>query len=384
MAKNVLFVVDNLVMGGVTKVLENLLNNLDYKKYNVDLLVLHYYEDMKLTMPQNVRIINGNKYFSYIDESIKKIIKNRDFKSFFNKLKLVLELKSGRIKNRITNSRKEILNKKYDIEIAFSDGFSHVFVANGDTKSKIAWMHTDISIRNDSKRYYKLVKESLHKMIMCVGVSEKVVKEYKEYYDLDKVQVIHNIIDDEKIKKMSEDSFDNVFSNDKISMISVGRIDISKNYRRLVNIHKRLIDDGYDLQTFVIGDGIEKDDLENLVKENKNEDSFKFLGRKDNPFPYVKNADLFVLSSIYEGLPTVLYESIIVGTPCITTEVAGAKEILSEKYGVVVDNSDEALYEGIRQLLDNKKMLDAYRKNLESYRFDKGDIIKKVEKILDN
>lgn len=384
MAKDVLFVVDNLVMGGVTKVLENLLNNLNYKKYNVDLLVLHYYEDVKLQFPPSIKIINGNKYFSYVDKSIKKILKDKDFKSFLNKLKLVLCLKSGRIKKLISKSRKEILDKKYDTEIAFSDGFSHIFVANGDTDNKIAWMHTDISVRNDSKRYYKLVKESLHKMNMCVGVSEKVVKEYKEYYDLDKIQTIHNIIDDEKIKKLSEDSFENVFSNDKVSLISVGRIDTAKNYRRLVNVHKRLIDDGYDLQTFVIGDGIEKEELESLVKENKNEDSFKFLGRKDNPFPYVKNADLFVLSSIYEGLPTVLYESIIVGTPCISTDVAGAKEILDKTYGVVVENDDEALYIGIKQILEDRKLLDKYKSNLKSYKFDKQDIIKKIEKILDN
>lgn len=384
MAKDVLFVVDNLVMGGVTKVLENLLNNLNYKKYNVDLLVLHYYEDMKVELPHNVKVINGNKYFSYVDESIKKIVKNKDFKKFFKKLKLVFSLKSGRVKKLITKSRKEILNKNYDVEIAFSDGFSHIFVANGETPNKIAWMHTDISVRNDSKRYYKLVKESLHKMNLCVGVSDKVVDSYREYYNLERLQAIHNIINDEKIKNKADCSIDNIFKNDRISLISVGRVDAQKNYRRLVNIHKKLIDDGYKIQTFIIGDGIEKQELEELVKENKNVDSFKFLGRKDNPFPYVKNADLFVLSSIYEGLPTVLYESIIAGTPCITTDVAGANEILDNKYGVVVENNDEALYIGIKQLLDNKELLNKYKENLKYYKFDKQDIIKKVEKILDN
>lgn len=384
MAKSVLFVVDNLVMGGVTKVLENLLNNLDCEKYDIDLLVLHYYEDMKFNIPPNVKIINGNKYFSYIDKTIKSIIKEKDFKAFFNKLKLVYYLKSGKIKKLIGKGRKEILTKKYDVEIAFCDGFSHIFVANGDTRNKIAWMHVDISVRNDSKRYYNLVKESLDKMNMCVCVSEKVEKAYKDYYNLEKIQTIHNIINDMRIKEQADEKFDNVFLSDKISLISVGRVDSQKNYRRLVNVHKRLIDDGYEIQTFVIGDGIEKDELERLVKENKNEDSFKFLGRKDNPFPYVKHADLFVLSSIYEGLPTVLYESIILKTPCVTTDVAGAEEILEDKYGFVVKNDDEALYIGIKQILDKRDLLDTYKENLKSYKFDKQDIIRKVEKILDN
>ncbi len=384
MAKDILFVVDNLVMGGVTKVLANLLNNLDSEKYNIDLLVLHYYKDMKLELPTNVKIIDGNKYFSYIDESLKRILKNKNLSSFFNKLKLVISLKTGKIKKIIDKSRKEILNKKYDTEVAFCDGFSHIFVANGNAPNKIAWMHVDISVQNDSKRYYKLVKESLHKMDMCVCVSDKVLEAYKEYYDIDKIQTIHNIIDDEKIKSDADEDFDNIFSENKISLVSVGRVDAQKNYRRLVNVHKKLIDEGYNIQTFVIGDGIEKNELENLVKQNKNCDTFKFIGRKDNPFPYVKNANLFVLSSSYEGLPTVLYESIIVGTPCITTDVAGVHEILEEKYGMVVDNNDNALYEGLKYLIENKELLDKYRNNLQNYVFNNKDIIRKIEKILDN
>ena len=130
MPKNILFVVDNLVMGGITKVISNLLKRLDYTKYNVDLLVLHYYKDMKVEIPENVKIISGNEYFSCVDENVKKIIKNKNINLLFNKLKLVFLLKTGLIKKTIAKSRKKILNKKYDTEIAFSDGFSHIFVVN--------------------------------------------------------------------------------------------------------------------------------------------------------------------------------------------------------------------------------------------------------------
>lgn len=384
MPKNILFVVDNLVMGGITKVITNLLVNLDPEKYNIDLLVLHYYEDMNVKIPEYVNIIEGNKFFSSVDVSIKRIMKEKNVSEFFKKLSLVISLKSGRIRNKIVEARKNILTKKYDTEIAFSDGFSHIFVANGDTPNKIAWMHTDISVQNDSKRYYNLVKESLKKMNMSVCVSDRVREVYKSYYDLDddKIQTIHNIIDVDEIKNKGNEKIDIEFSKDVINLISVGRLESQKNYERFINVHKKLIDDGYKINSYLIGDGLEKEKLENTIKEQKIEDTFFMLGRKDNPFPYVKKADLFILSSILEGLPTVLYESIILGVPCVSTEVAGAREILKDKYGLITKNDDEALYCGIKKVLDDKKLLDTYKSEVSMYKSENSDIIRKVEKII--
>lgn len=384
MPKNILFVVDNLVMGGITKVITNLLVNLNPEKYNIDLLVLHYYEDMNVKIPEYVNIIEGNKFFSSVDVSIKRIMKEKNVSEFFKKLSLVISLKSGRIRNKILEARKNILTKKYDTEIAFSDGFSHIFVANGDTPNKIAWMHTDISVQNDSKRYYNLVKESLKKMNMSVCVSDRVREVYKAYYDLDddKIQTIHNIIDVDEIKNKGNEKINIQFSKDVINLISVGRLESQKNYERFINVHKKLIDDGYKINSYLIGDGLEKEKLENAIKELKIEDTFFMLGRKDNPFPYVKKADLFILSSILEGLPTVLYESIILGVPCVSTEVAGAREILKGQYGLITENDDEALYCGIKKVLDDKKLLDTYKSEVSMYKSENSDIIRKVEKII--
>ena len=371
MSKDVLFVVDNLVMGGVTKVLVNLLDNMDSEKYNIDLLVLHYYKDMKVQVPEYVNLVDGNEFFSSVDMSIGRILKEKNIKEFFKKLALVISLKSGRIKGKIEKARRKILKKKYDTEIAFNDGFSEIFVANGDTPNKVAWMHTDISVHNDSRRYYGLIKESLEKMNTCACVSDRVREVYIKYYGMDekKFQTIHNIIDVE-------------FSDDVINLISVGRLAMQKNYERFISVHKKLIDDGYKINSYLIGDGLEKENLENSIKEKKIEDTFFMLGRKDNPFPYVKKADLFVLSSILEGLPTVLYEAIILGVPCIATDVAGANEILRDEYGMIVDNDDEALYIGLKKLLDDRKILENYKLKVSMYKSENSDIIRKVEKII--
>ena len=276
------------------------------------------------------------------------------------------------------------LKKEYDTEIAFSDGFAHIFVANGDTPNKIAWMHTDISVRNDSKRYYGLVKKSLEKMNMSVCVSDRVREVYKEYYSIPdaKIETIHNIINVDEIRNKGSKKLDIEYSKDVINLISVGRLETQKNYISFIKVHKKLIDDGYKINSYLIGDGLEYEKLSNLVKEEKIENTFKMLGRKDNPFPYVKNADLFVLSSILEGLPTVLYESVILGTPCVSTLVAGAREVLKDEYGLVVENSDEGLYNGLKRILDDEKLLKKYKSNALMYKSENDDIINKIEKIL--
>ena len=381
MKKKLLFVVDNLVMGGVTRVLVNLLNELDYDKYEVDLLVLHYYEDMEVSLHPEINLIKGGKMYQYIDKSLGSIIAGKDIKALLGKLKMVFLLKSGLIKGAIKKDRKKLLAKKYDTEIAFNDGFTEVFVACGDSDRKIAWMHTDVSVYNDSAKYKKLIYESLTQMDKCVGVSNKIASAYKEVYGIENFKVIHNILAVDTIIEKSFAEFENPYKDDEINLVSVGRLCMQKNYVAFVQAHKRLIDDGFKVHSYIIGDGLERKTIENAISENGVGESFTLLGRKDNPFPYVKNADLFILSSILEGLPTVLYESIILGTPCVATNVAGAEEILGNNYGLVTENSVDGLYEGLKLVLENEKDKE-YRENLKSYKFNVQEIIEQVESIL--
>ena len=381
MKKNLLFVVDNLVLGGVTAVLINLLDALDYNKYSVELLVLHYYEDMKVKVNPNVHIIEGDKQFRYIDESLGKILAEKNIKSLIGKLKLVFLLKSGLIKSAVKRSRKKLLKKSYDTEISFNDGFTEVFTACGDSPRKVAWMHIDISVHYDSARYRKLMKWSLKQFDMCVSVSDKVKQAYQDCFGLEQMITIHNLLNVNDIMNKSKEEAALPYQSNEINLVSVGRLCAQKNYPLFISVHKRLCDAGYPVHSYIIGDGLDKIRLLNQIKEQNVESSFTLLGRKDNPFPYVKNADLFVLSSTHEGLPTVLTEALILGTPCISTDVAGAREILQNKYGVVVENSTEALYYGIKDILDNDK-IKVFKKALENYEFDSNNIIRKIEEIL--
>ena len=112
------------------------------------------------------------------------------------------------------------------------------------------------------------------------------------------------------------------------------------------------------------------------------EKHFILLGRKDNPYPYVKNSDLFLLSSRYEGLPTVIIEALILHIPCISTEVAGIYEILNNSFGVITKNTENDFYLNLKHLLNNPQKIIEMKENLSNYKYNNNIIIDKIKNIL--
>lgn len=382
MKKNILFVVDNLKMGGVTKVLINMLKSLDNSDYSIDLLVLHYYKDMLIDLPNNIKIIKGSKYFHIVDQNLKSLLVNKDIKNIFRKCCFSFNIKTNIIKRKIKKDRLKNIKKQYDVEIAFGDGFPYLYTSYGNSIKKIAWMHSDVAVRDYSARYYKNIKNALSKMDLCIAVSDKVATSYKNRYNIATVEVIPNIIDDYEIIKKSKLAPEVSFDKNQLNFISVGRLDYSKNYLMLLNVAKHLIDDGYKFKVYIVGDGEENVTLQKAIINLKMEKHFILLGRKDNPYPYVKNSDLFLLSSRYEGLPTVIIEALILHIPCISTEVAGIGEILNNSFGVITKNTENDFYLSLKHLLDNPQKIIEMKENLSNYKYNNNIIIDKIKNIL--
>lgn len=382
MKKNILFVVDNLKMGGVTKVLINMLKSLDNSDYSIDLLVLHYYKDMLIDLPNNIKIIKGSKYFHIVDQNLKSLLVNKDIKNIFRKCCFSFNIKTNIIKRKIKKDRLKNIKKQYDVEIAFGDGFPYLYTSYGNSIKKIAWMHSDVAVRDYSARYYKNIKNALSKMDLCIAVSDKVATSYKNRYNIATVEVIPNIIDDYEIIKKSKLAPEVSFDKNQLNFISVGRLDYSKNYLMLLNVAKHLIDDGYKFKVYIVGDGEENVTLQKAIINLKMEKHFILLGRKDNPYPYVKNSDLFLLSSRYEGLPTVIIEALILHIPCISTEVAGIYEILNNSFGVITKNTENDFYLNLKHLLDNPQKIIEMKENLSNYKYNNNIIIDKIKNIL--
>ena len=382
--KNILFVVDEKRMGGVSVLLEDILNNINVDKYNIDIAVLHNAGDYLNNLPKNVNIIYGTSFFDAVDLTLKEVIKSKNLKLIYSKLRLIYLMKTKNIGKKIIKVRNKMFSKKYDVEIAFKDGFCALFTAYGNSIKKYHWLHTDYSMYDCTENYHDLFESIFPKFDKIIGISNSVLERFLEKYKVKKTDVIFNIIDSNKIISKSKE--ENIkYDKDKINLISVGRIHNMKGYDRLVDVLNELnIDKKLDnVVVRLIGDGPDFELVKNKVEEYKLNDKVILMGRKTNPFPYVSSSDCFLMCSRYEPFGLVVLESLILGIPVLSCDVASIKEIMNSKYGMIVENSNKGLYDGILKVVNDMKMLNKYKENLKSYKYDINKILESIEDLLD-
>lgn len=382
MKKNILFVVDERKMGGVSILFEDIMNNFNINKYNIDILVLHNNGDYLVNLPKSINVIYGTKYFSGIDYTIKEALKTFNLSTIYHKIKIVLDMKSGRIKKNIIRERKKILKKKYDVEIAFKDGFTALFTIFGDSKKKIHWLHYEYKKTNPNGKYYKLFKEILPKFDSIIAVSDGVKQAFYNVYGIDKVKVIENFVDTNKIIKLSREEGLNLDKND-INFISVGRLHEMKGYDRLVKIIGSIKKEGNLPDNFklrIYGDGPLRETIQRLIIENGLESNVILMGRTKNPYKEIKNNSLFILPSYYEPFGIVIVEAMTLHVPVLACANAATSKLIKDKYnGLIVENSDIALKKGLEYLINNPKTIEKYHNNLSNYEYDNSVVLKQIE-----
>lgn len=372
--KKILFVNDEMTMGGVARILCTLLKLIDKNKYDVTLLVLHKHGELLDEIPNDVNILEGTKFFNTVDVAIKDC----DISNIFSKLKLIFYMKTGLIKNKIEKERKKILVDSYDIEFSAKEGFCTIFTAFGNSKRKINWVQTDYKVNNYSSNHMKLVKNALLKIDCNIACSDQVNNSYKEVFEINNVFTIHNPIDEERIKRLSFEKCDN-FSDDKINLITVARFHPQKGIDRLIKAFAKY-KQYYSLT--IVGDGELKNEFISLAKRlNVNED-IKWTGILANPYALIRQSDLFVMTSLYEGYPTITLEALISSTPVLSTDVAGVNEqIISSEHGYIVDNNLESIERKLDELKDKKKLLREYKQKLQNYHYNNDMIMNEIYKL---
>lgn len=389
MKRNVLFVVDEKRMGGVSVLLEDILNMINIKNYSIDVLVLHNNGSMLNNLPKDVNIIYGTSYFEAIDYTLKEALKSGDFRRIYHKIKVILDMKTGNIKNTIIRERKKILNKNYDVEIAFKDGFTALFTIFGNSKTKIHWLHYEYKKTNPNAKYDKLFKRILPKFDKIIAVSEGVEQAFNKIYHLEnKTSIIPNLVNTDKIIKKSKEKSDVILSKSDINFVSVGRLNKSKGYDRLIEaIHhlkqKKILPDKFLLRIY--GGGEEKEILNDLIRKYKLDKYIYLMGQVDNPYKYIKSNDMFVLSSNFESFGLVIVEAMILGVPVLATQNNATNVLIKDKYnGLIIENSTLGLEKGIEYVINNKECIKKYKKNLKEYKYDNSAIIKSIEGVLMN
>ena len=294
--------------------------------------------------------------------------------------KISMPLKILLFKNNIA---KKQLKGKYDVEIAFLEGpITRIFSYKNKNVKKIAWIHNDISqvfgkgIKSKLKRI--LDNKIYSKYDNLIFVSKDNMLKFNEIYpdiNVDK-QVIYNYIDKEKVLRKAEDGQDIKFDENVINFVTVTRLVEQKAIDRLIKVHKKLIDNGYYHKIYVIGDGSEREKLENLVKANDIDETFLLLGKKENPYPYIKNATYFCLLSKFEGYGMVIEEAKILNKPIIITDTAAREALTDYKNSKILDNKEEGIYKGLEEAIENKPQ----KSEIEVY--DNENIIEELKSIL--
>lgn len=394
--KKILFLIHTLQIGGAEKVLVNLANSMDKNKYDITVMT----------------VINTGAFRKYLDKeihyktifNIKFLNKDKKAKDNDNNVSGNLFDKTSKVKNMLASMYKcfwrninceKIYNKyvkdNYDVEVAFLEGVASKIIANSTNRNekKIVWIHVDLINERKTEKFFKNIEDESNnykRFDKVVGVSKYVVEQAIKKFNLnpEKTIVRYNPIDVKEIETKANEKID--IKKEQFTIITIGRLSIQKGYDRLLRVVKKLNEDGLKFDLWIIGVGAEEDKLKKYISEN-NLQNVKLLGYQNNPYKYIKMADMFVCSSRAEGFSTVVSEAVILEKPIVTTDCSGMREILgnNSEYGVICENNEEALYNGIKSLLNDKTKFDYYKDIVKKRKgiFEIKESVKKIEEIFE-
>lgn len=337
MIKILFFIDTTLASGGAEKVLKTLVNNMDQRKFDITVQTA-WHEDAKQYL------VPGIKYSSLFRS-----------KSAWNRFRYRLETKLG-LTYRLH------MKGDYDIEVAYLEAGSTKVIAGSSNRKavKLAWVHCDLTQMTQNPTLFAKKTAawySRYRKIVCV--SQTVKESFEKLFGNDpEAVVLHNTVDSDDVIEKASMPLSSDIQKRKLTVITVGRMYSQKGYDRLLQAHKRLRDEGYDFDLWILGDGPQRPDLEAYISHNGLEDSVSLHGFQSNPYPFIAAADIVVCSSRYEGFSTVVTEALILGKPVVTTECSGMRELLGDsEYGLITENSTEGIYLGLKKLLDDRALL---------------------------
>ena len=341
----ILFLIHDLGQGGAEKVLVNLVNNMDRSKFDISVTAL----------------FGGGVNEQFLAPDI-------HFRAVFPKevpgnSKLMKLLTPAQL-------HRMCVKEHYDIEASYLEGPSARVISGCQSKDTklVCWIHSTISNIENAASSFRSIQEAQtcygrFNQIVCVSkcIKQNFLRVFPEQSNL---IVLYNTIESQKILEQSGLPIpDGLFRINEIKIIAVGSMKVVKAFDRLIRIHDRLRRSGYPVHTYFLGIGPDLEKLQNQVAVLNQNNSITFLGYETNPYRYVAKSDLFVCCSLSEGFSTAATEALIVGTPVCTVDVSGMKEMLGEhnEWGIVTENNEEALYQGIKDLLDHPDKLAHYK-----------------------
>lgn len=369
-------------LGGIERSLIGLLDAIDYSKYDVDLFLYAHRGPLFDQINKNVNILPEVKELSYLRDSFLNKLKHGCYYSALLRLTDGLLSKFKNVSNdktwdEILSKTVPNLEKKYDIAIGFFLPFG-LIKSKVNSKCKIGWIHTDYNgEKHDSK---SLINEysDLDKIVAVSSSCRDSFTKLFPQFEKNTI-VVENILSKQQIINAASEFSPDCFSYNSINLVSVGRFCTAKNFDNIPEICKLISEKGLNIKWYLIGFGGEEQLIKEKIAEFKIEDRVVILGKKENPYPYIKACDAYIQPSRYEGKCVAVREAQILEKPVIITNYATAKSQLKDGYdGVIVPRNNKGCAEGIYKVLTDKNLMKTLSYNCSQNDYTNSGEVNKI------
>jgi glycosyltransferase involved in cell wall biosynthesis len=371
--KKILFVNGHLNVGGVEKSLIDVLKNFDYNQYEVDLVLFEGLGDYATELPNEVNIIyyNLSKTYGSLINCLVESLKSRNWFVFCFRLINLLDKMIGPKALFLAKPLFKSL-KKYDCAIAYRVGICTDFVGYIiKSKKKVTWWHHGaVDYPRKLTKRWEDVFGNFDRVVAVSNSTEKMLIE--NFTNLrNKTITIPNMINTEEIsQKANEKPIYEIDCNEKINLLSVGRLSPEKGMINCVYACKKLVDHGYKVKWYLIGEGTQRGEIEKCIKDHQMENHIFLLGAVSNPYPFIQNAFIYVHPSLVESLSISVLEALALNKPVTVARSMGPSEFIRHKEnGLLVDPIPDGLFEGIVSLIKDEELYNQLKK-------DKSDVLR--------
>ena len=390
--KRILIIHYSMELGGAESSLLGLLQSFDYTRYKVDLLLLNPIGELLELLPKEVNLIETPKKYRALVVPLKETIKQKEFgiciaricgRFAGNRYKsktYMIKQYTHKIAMRFLPSIKD----SYDLAISFIDPH-YIIGKKVNAKVKMAWMHTDFSRVNinvsQDRKMWNQIEYVVNVSDSCKECFDKIHPELER-----KSIVVENILSANLLLKQADAfSVDEEMENDgSIKLLSVGRFSYQKNFDNIPDICKKILKMGLKVKWYIVGYGTDEELIKKKIKEVNVENNVIILGKKANPYPYMKACDIYVQPSRYEGKCVAVREAQILEKPIVITDyVTSSGQLTNGLDGIVVPLDNEQCAVQIAKLIKNKELQKELIKNIKKQNYTNSGEIEKIYSLME-
>lgn len=385
-------------LGGAERALLGLLHSFDYAKYNVDLFLSRQEGELLSFIPDRVNLLSENQA-RYLAVPMRTLLLQFEIKMLYGRLRAKFFARK-KVKELCLNTENQVeltyshkytysyideigQNKEYDLAISFLSPH-YICLNKVKAKKKIAWIHTDYStIDIDTVTELNMWKEYDH----IVSISEQCTKTFLAKFPSlrEKIIRIDNIITTSMIKRQAETILPpQEMRDDAIKLLSIGRFSNAKNFDNVPEICRYIVDGGINVKWYLIGYGGDEELIRSKIEEYHMQEHVIILGKKENPYPYIKTCDIYIQPSRYEGKAVAVREAQILQKPVVITDFPTAKGQLEDGFdGVVVPKDNQGCAKGIRKVIEDKKLQCKLINNMKQTNYSNEMEIQKIYDLME-